>query len=110
VGLIARAIEAEGISTICLSSLKPIAEQVRPPRTLHLAWPFGHPLGEPGNIAQQLTVLHAALYSLYFAEPGEILEPGWRWRRETYTVPDGWDLPEEAPAAGQAGESRPRRR
>ncbi len=102
-GLIARAIEAEGISTICLASLKPIAAQVRPPRTLHLAWPFGHPLGEPGNAAQQLTVLHAALYSLYFAEPGEILEPGWRWRRETYAIPDGWDLPDPESAVGRAG-------
>ncbi|WP_322487650.1 hypothetical protein [Chloroflexus sp.] len=91
-GLIARSIEDAGISTICIVSLKPIAEQVRPPRTLHLAWPFGHPLGEPGNRAQQVTVLHAALHSLYFAEPGEILEPAWRWRRETYTFPTGWEV------------------
>ncbi len=90
-GLIARIIEDVGISTICIISLKPIAEQVRPPRTLYLPWPFGHPLGEPGQRAQQLVVLHAALHSLYFAEPGEILEPGWRWRRETYTSPPGWE-------------------
>lgn len=88
-----------GISTICLTSLKPIAEQVRSPRSLYLAWPFGHPFGEPGNRAQQLTVLHAALYGLYLAEPGEILEPGWRWRRETYTLPEGWDGPDPRPAA-----------
>ncbi|MCS6888956.1 MAG: hypothetical protein NZQ09_12185 [Chloroflexus sp.] len=96
-GLIARIIEDAGISTICIVSLKPIAEQVRPPRTIHLAWPFGHPLGEPGNRAQQLTVLHAALHSLYFAEPGEILEPGWRWRRETYTIPPGWGADQDFP-------------
>jgi D-proline reductase (dithiol) PrdB len=65
---------------------------VRPPRSLHLAWPFGHPLGEPDRPAQQLTVLHAALHSLYFCQPGEILEPGWRWRREQYTVPEGWQV------------------
>ncbi|PDW02653.1 hypothetical protein [Candidatus Viridilinea mediisalina] len=77
---------------MCLTSLKPIAEQVRSPRSLYLAWPFGHPLGEPGNLAQQLTVLHAALYGLYIAEPGEILAPGWRWRRESYTIPAGWEV------------------
>lgn len=89
-GLIARIIEAAGISTVCIVSLKPIAEQVRPPRTLHLGWPFGHPLGEPGNRVQQLTVLHAALQALASAEPGAIIEPGWRWRRETYTPPPDW--------------------
>jgi len=90
VGLIARIVENAGISTICIVSLKAIAEQVRPPRTLHLAWPFGHPLGEPGNRVQQLAVLHAALQGLVTAQPGQILEPGWRWRREQYTLPEGW--------------------
>jgi hypothetical protein len=43
-------------------------------------------------------VLHAALSGLYIAEPGEILAPGWRWRREAYTIPEGWDLPDPTPA------------
>jgi hypothetical protein len=74
--------------------LREIAERVRPPRTMHLKWPFGHPLGEPGNRAQQLSVIHYALTALYTVQaPGTILEPGWRWRRETYTEPLIWTMP-----------------
>jgi hypothetical protein len=62
-----------------------------------------HHLDAGGHIrvlgVRQLTVLHAALYSLYIAAPGEILEPGWRWRRETYAIPEGWDLPNPMAAA-----------
>lgn len=93
-GLIARAIESAGIATVSIIGLRAIAERVRPPRAVHLAWPFGHPLGEPGNRAQQLTVIHYALRALYdVAEPGAILEPGWRWRREIYTEPGDWEMP-----------------
>lgn len=93
-GLIAREVEAAGIATVCIIGLREIAEQVRPPRAVHLKWPFGHPLGEPGNRAQQLSVIHYALTALYTAEePGTILDPGWRWRRETYAEPASWALP-----------------
>jgi hypothetical protein len=94
VGLVARAIEAAGIATVCVVGLREIAERVRPPRTVHLKWPFGHPLGEPGNRAQQLSVIHFALTALYTVEePGTILDPDWRWRRATYTEPSNWKLP-----------------
>lgn len=93
-GLIARTIEAAGIATISIVGLKEIAEKVRPPRALHLKWPFGHPLGEPFNRAQQLSVIYDALRALYtIEEPGIILEPGWAWRRQTYREPEDWSLP-----------------
>ena len=92
-GLIARTIEAAGIPTVCVMGIKEIAEQVRAPRTVFLKWPFGHPLGEPGNRAQQLQVIHTALHLLFSAtESGTILEPGWRWRREQYTEPTDWRM------------------
>jgi D-proline reductase (dithiol) PrdB len=87
-------IEAAGIPTVCVVGIREIAERVRPPRAVHLKWPFGHPLGEPGNRAQQLSVIHYALTALATVqEPGAILDPGWRWRRETYREPDSWTLP-----------------
>lgn len=93
-GLIARTIEAAGIPTVSLIGLREIAEKVRPPRALHLRWPFGHPLGEPGNRAQQRCVAHAALRRLYDArEPGTIHDPGWLWRRHSYQEPDTWQMP-----------------
>lgn len=74
--------------------LREIAERVRPPRSVHLRWPFGHPLGEPGARAQQLSVIHYALRALYDVEqPGAILDPGWRWRREPYQEPANWRMP-----------------
>jgi hypothetical protein len=91
VGLIARTIEAAGIPTVTIIGLREIAEKVRPPRTVHLKWPFGHPLGAPGNRAQQLSVIHYMLRALYTAkDPGAILEPGWAWRRQQYAEPENW--------------------
>lgn len=73
--------------------LREIAERVRPPRAVHLKWPFGHPLGEPFNRAQQLSAIHYALGALYGdAPPGTIHEPGWAWRRERYEEPADWDF------------------
>lgn len=86
-------IEAAGIPTVCVVGLREIAERVRPPRTVHLKWPFGHPLGEPGNRAQQLAVIHYALTMLYDADtPGTIRDPAWRWRREQYPAELDWEL------------------
>jgi len=85
VGLVQRAIEAEGIPTVGISILKEVTEKVRPPRTLFLRYPFGHPLGEAFNVAQQRTILLDALTGLEtITEPGTILEPGYPWRRHRF--------------------------
>lgn len=58
---------------------------------MYLKWPFGHPLGEPFNRAQQLSVIHYALRALVAADqPDLILDPGWGWRREQYEIPQEW--------------------
>lgn len=58
---------------------------MRPPRTLYLRYPFGHPLGEPFNVAQQRTILLDALRGLEtIVVPGAILEPGYSWRRHRF--------------------------
>ena len=58
---------------------------MRPPRTVFVRWPYGHPFGEPGNAAQQRAVLRAAFKALAeIAEPGAIVDLPFRWRRETY--------------------------
>jgi D-proline reductase (dithiol) PrdB len=76
-----------------ITGLREIAEKVRPPRVVHLKWPFGHPLGERGNEAQQASVIHYALRALYDIDtPGTILDPPWPWRRMQYTVPHDWTM------------------
>jgi D-proline reductase (dithiol) PrdB len=85
VGLIQRAIEGVGIPTIGISIVREFTEKVKPPRTVFLRWPFGHPLGEPSNVAQQRTVLFEAFKALYTIDtPGEIVDLPFRWRREKY--------------------------
>ncbi|HXX53664.1 MAG TPA: hypothetical protein VEI28_03740 [Thermodesulfovibrionales bacterium] len=65
--------------------MKEYTIKVKPPRTIHLRWPFGHPLGEPFNIPQQRAVLSAAFKALYSIKwPGEIIDIPFKWRRERY--------------------------
>jgi len=85
VGLIQREIEAQGISTVGVSIVREYTEKIKPPRSIFLKWPFGHPLGEPGNRAQQWAVLMKALDALStISTPGTILDIPWRWKRENY--------------------------
>jgi len=85
VGLVQREIERAGVPTVGVSIVRKYSEEVRPPRTVFLRWPYGHPLGEPGNAPQQRTVIRDALRSLAtITEPGTIVDLPYRWRRETY--------------------------
>lgn len=65
--------------------MRKFTEKVKPPRTIFLKWPFGHPLGEPFNVAQQRAVLVEAFKALYAIEkPGEIIDIPFRWRKQRY--------------------------
>ncbi len=68
-----------------VSIVREYSEQVKPPRTIFLRWPFGHPLGAPFNNEQQRVVLAEALRALYtIYEPGTIMDLSYKWRRERY--------------------------
>jgi len=87
VGLIQREIETVGIPTVGISIVRRYAEKIKPPRTVFLDWPFGHPLGEPFNEAQQRTVVIKALKALHFIiEPGSILDLPYKWKNESYSL------------------------
>ena len=95
-GLIQRVIEATGIPTVSISINRPYTEKVKPPRSIFLKWPFGHPLGEPGKVDQQSAVLARAFAALYDIDtPGDIVDVKWRWRRETYPTAPWLDEPGE---------------
>lgn len=98
-GLIQRAIEKAGIPTIGISIVRQYTEQVRPPRSVYLHWPFGHPLGEPGNVRQQRAVLFEAFKALYtISTPGEIVDLSFSWRRFDYT---NYREPKKIPFGGE---------
>ena len=60
VGLIQRAIEYVGITTVSISLLREITEKIQPPRALFVPFPLGYPLGEPNNPELQKRIMRAA--------------------------------------------------
>ncbi len=61
VGLIQRAVEEVGISTVSIALIENIAKKVKPPRALLVPYGFGHPLGEPNNPTGQHAIIAEAL-------------------------------------------------
>lgn len=96
-GLLAREIEARGVTTVGLALVKEVAVAARAPRFLYLRWPFGHALGEPGKVDQQRTVLHDMLSMAVSApHPGLVVELPYRWRRQSYAPAIDWGTPSQA--------------
>ncbi len=85
VSLIARVVESYGISTVALSLNRELSEKIGAPRTLYLRYPYGAPLGEPGNVNQQRAILKDMFAALdTIKEPGTIIDLPYRWRRDTF--------------------------
>ena len=83
--MIQREIEGVGIPTIGISILRKYAEKIKPPRTIYLRWPFGHPLGEPFDLAQQRAVLIEVFKALYSIDkPGQIINIPFKWKKHRY--------------------------
>lgn len=70
--VLAHVLEAAGIATITLSSVRAMAEKTAPPRALHGEFPLGRPLGKPNDPAFQHDVLARAL-ALLDAPSGPVL-------------------------------------
>jgi D-proline reductase (dithiol) PrdB len=82
VGLIARVLEEAGISTVCLNMRREVAENVKPPRTLFVKFPFGAPLGPAGDAETQRGVIMEALDVLIRASSPETIVDSQRvWKR-----------------------------
>ena len=74
VGLIQRAVEEVGITTVSIALVESIAKRVKPPRALLVPYRFGHPLGEPNNPTLQHAIIAEALELLENEEPSPILK------------------------------------
>ena len=84
-GLIQRELEKEGIVTAGISIAKEISARVKPPRTLFLKYPFGHPYGELNNRRQQLQIFYDQLNLVTQVNtPGAIIDSPYRWRRTKF--------------------------
>ena len=81
----ARAIESVGVPTVLVMMYRQVADALPSPRVCYVRFPFGVPLGEPGNADQQRVIVEDALRLLQHAtEPGTLQELPYRWRREDY--------------------------
>lgn len=79
-GLLARALEASHVSTVCVVMNRDIIRNVKAPRALFVRFPYGAPLGPAGDSETQLAVIRAALDLLVSAtEPGVIVEADIEW-------------------------------
>ena len=79
-GLIARALEAAGIATICLSSARSITESVGAPRAVYLDYPLGQTAGRANNFAEQAQVLESACRGFEeICQPGSIVDLTLQW-------------------------------
>lgn len=70
--MLAHVLEANGVATVSLSSMRGFTERMNPPRALHCDFPLGRPLGVPGDAVFQRGVLDAA-FALLEETKGPVL-------------------------------------
>jgi len=112
VSLIARHLEANGITTVIIGSAMDIVEHCGVPRFVFTDFPLGNPCGHPWRTDMQRDIVKSALESLVSAqEPRTTIvsqhkwkdDPGWR---ERY----GRVVPEELERLAAIGEEQRQQR
>lgn len=84
-GLVARQIEAAGISTVSLTSARDITAAANPPRSAFVDFPLGHTAGKADEPELNARIVAAALEVLSSTEPGVIVDLPFQW-----SVDDAW--------------------
>lgn len=104
--VLARVIEAAGISTVLVTMVPELAERVGVPRTVGVEFPFSHALGHAGDREEQMKVIRDALRVLRDARRPNTVEhlpyewPDFEhWKRE-------WQPREPSPIIGFLMEQR----
>ncbi len=78
--LVARVLEAGGISTVTYTNARDIAASAGNPRQIFLNYPLGNPAGRPCDPENQREVLRAGLKLLEEADrPGVIVDLPYEW-------------------------------
>ena len=88
-GLIARAIERGGISTLSMTSALDITRAVKPPRAVFVDFPLGHQTGKPHEPGLQRQIVQAAFAVLTTTTtPGSIIKLPYVWDENDYSWQD----------------------
>jgi hypothetical protein len=105
VSLVARVLEAGGISTVTFTNARDIAESAGNPRQIFLNYPLGNPAGRPHDPENQRSVLLAGLKLLEQADrPGIIVDLPYSWSDD-----DSWIrkfMTEEQPFISEEAEAK----
>jgi hypothetical protein len=101
VPVLARALERVGLSTILVTNMPYWAEKVGVPRTLAVEFPFGHTLGQPHDVSQQMRVIREALDVLESAKaPGTIVHSSEIWSIPQVKAIQSWQPERPSPIIG----------
>ena len=96
--VLARTLEAAGLSTILVTNMPFWVERVGAPRTLAVEFPFGHNLGQPHDAVGQMRVIRQALEVLEKADaPGAIVHSPDKWPVSQKEATQDWQPEEPSP-------------
>ena len=96
--VLARSLEAAGLSTILVTNMPFWAGRMGAPRSLAVEFPFAHTLGEAGDRQGQLRIIRQALEVLETAvEPGTIVHSPESWPVPLKQATQSWQPPEPSP-------------
>ncbi len=86
------------MSTVLATVMPYWAERFGVPRTVGVEFPYGHPLGRPGDGDTQMGIIRSALKLLEEATaPGEIRELDYVWPQELDEAKRDWQPSEPSP-------------
>jgi hypothetical protein len=98
VPVLARTFEQEGFCTIFVTMMPYWAKKIGVPRTLAVAYPFGHTLGLPGDTHKQRSVLDEALSVFEKSEkPGMVFESEANWPEPAEIAIQRWQPEQPSP-------------
>ena len=96
--MLARTFEEAGLSTVLVTVMPYWAERLGVPRTVGVEFPYGHPLGRPGDRDTQTRIIREALRLLEEATgPGEIRELDYVWPQDLDEAKRDWQPLEPSP-------------
>ena len=96
--MLARTFEEAGLSTVLVTMMPYWSERLGVPRTLGVEFPYGHPLGRPGDRDTQMGIVREALRLLEEAKaPGEIRELDDEWPQPLDEAKKDWQPLEPSP-------------
>jgi D-proline reductase (dithiol) PrdB len=107
VPVLARGLESLGLSTVIVTNMPYWSEKMGAPRTIGVEFPFGHPLGMPGDRETQMRIIREALRLLDEArEPGEVRELEIEWPQPFDEAKRDWQPAEPSPIVKMMLEQR----